>query len=75
MMNVFTCLRGSKMKELSHFDRLNVIAALSLIGGINYSIKPDKPPMKEEPCLNCGKIKQHNNSFCSAECCKGYKKR
>ncbi len=24
------------------------------------------------PCLNCKKIKQHNNCFCSAECCKEY---
>jgi len=24
----------------------------------------------EKPCLNCGKPKRHNNSFCSAECCR-----
>lgn len=27
----------------------------------------------ERPCLNCKKPKRHNNSFCSAECCRDYK--
>ena len=25
------------------------------------------------PCLKCGKKHDHNNSFCSAECCKAWK--
>jgi hypothetical protein len=25
------------------------------------------------PCLRCGKMHDHNNSFCSAECCKAWK--
>lgn len=28
---------------------------------------------EEKPCLVCGKPKQHNNAFCSAECCKKHK--
>ena len=31
-------------------------------------------PEDERPCLNCRKLHSHNNSFCSAECCKVYKK-
>ena len=30
-------------------------------------------PPKEKPCLNCKKMKQHNNAYCSAECCKIHK--
>lgn len=66
------------MRPLSDFERFQATAlALASIANIDYSmfLKLDKPPMKEEPCLNCGKMKQHNNAFCSAECCKGYKKR
>lgn len=25
------------------------------------------------PCLNCGKPHNHNNSFCSADCCRYYR--
>lgn len=33
------------------------------------------PPEKlYKPCLVCGEPHQHNNSFCSAECCKSYRK-
>jgi hypothetical protein len=28
---------------------------------------------QKQYCLNCGKEKNHNNSFCSPECCKNYK--
>jgi len=30
---------------------------------------------RKKPCLNCGKVKNHNNSFCSAECCKENKQK
>ena len=29
---------------------------------------------KKKTCLLCGNKHTHNNSFCSAKCCKGYKK-
>ena len=29
---------------------------------------------KEKKCLRCGESHFHHNSFCSAECCKAYKK-
>jgi hypothetical protein len=29
----------------------------------------------ERPCLNCGELKKHNNSFCSVKCCKEYRGR
>ena len=30
---------------------------------------------KEKPCLKCGKLKVHNNDFCSAKCCKDYRRK
>lgn len=32
-----------------------------------------KTPHATRPCLACGAPKQHNNSFCSAECCRAWK--
>ena len=26
-----------------------------------------------KPCVRCGKLKRHNNAFCSAECCKAHR--
>ena len=34
-----------------------------------------KPEKEERNCIECKKPKTHNNSFCSAECCKIYNKR
>ena len=28
---------------------------------------------EQRPCINCGTMKRHNNSFCSAKCCREYK--
>lgn len=39
------------------------------LGSIRHS---SQPPVR--PCLHCGKPKQHNNAFCSAECCREHKK-
>ena len=32
-----------------------------------------QPPPPSKPCLRCGKLKQHNNAFCSADCCRAWK--
>lgn len=49
------------------------IASATAMEG-EYSSKPqeDKPRGKGI-CLNCGSPKNHNNSFCSAKCCKDYR--
>ena len=36
-----------------------------------YSIRRRAKPTK--PCLSCGILHQHNNAFCSANCCKAHK--
>lgn len=40
------------------------------LGGIRSRSEPE-----EKPCLHCGKMKRHNNSFCSAECCRAHRGR
>lgn len=53
-----------------------MLPILGLIGDLPSFIdkrKPEPPPKK--PCLNCGKLKQHNNSFCSAECCREHREK
>jgi hypothetical protein len=56
---------------------LNSKIALTILAmGVGIPIDTNR---KTEPtqrlCLNCGKPKTHNNSFCSAECCIQYRKR
>ena len=34
---------------------------------------PHVKPSEAKHCLVCSKLHNHNNSFCSVECCKKYK--
>jgi hypothetical protein len=46
----------------------------SLGGGMPTGSFNDHPSQSkpERPCLTCGKLHQHNNCFCSSECCRNY---
>lgn len=48
------------------------ISALLSMPGIRLGAPPQHvpTPTEERPCVYCGKPKRHNNSYCSAECCK-----
>ena len=35
-----------------------------------FNSAPKSKPKKQ--CINCGEEHEHNNSFCSAECCKKF---
>jgi len=52
-------------------------AALLNMPDLGIAIGGHKRPKEIEgkPCLNCGKLKHHNNSFCSGECCNEYRGR
>lgn len=61
--------------EMRPFNKLEAIASLLpfvLSGGLDLTIPPKSfgQGPTEEPCLWCKKLKIHNNSFCSAECCR-----
>lgn len=32
-----------------------------------------EPEIPKRPCLNCSKEKQHNNAYCSGECCREHR--
>ncbi len=52
---------------LAHYSHMADTSAIE-----NYLYRSIK--FKEnKPCLQCGKEHQHNNDFCSAECCVAYK--
>jgi hypothetical protein len=53
---------------------LGIAAAMGMLGGWD-SMVPEPKPTPTKPCLFCGKPHSHNNSFCSAECCKAWKER
>ena len=56
---------------------LAMLAALTSLTGMNLEkeIKRRLPVRESKKCLVCNEEHFHNNSFCSAECAKEYKKR
>lgn len=57
-------------------SRLSALFAVSaLLGGGYLPDEPRRSEPEERPCVNCGNPKRHNNSFCSAECCRDYRSR
>lgn len=57
-------------------------ATLAIVGITGYM--PDFPdgrpnftrrPRVRRPCINCGKEHDHNNAFCSGDCCRAYRER
>lgn len=44
-----------------------------IIGGTMFGKPYYREPKKPRPCLNCKTPHTHNNSFCSAECCKEHR--
>ncbi len=54
---------------------MRLMAAMAALGvGCLPEVK-SRPEPPQKPCLHCGKMKQHNNSFCSADCCRAYRKK
>lgn len=60
------------MLKSSITHKASMIAALGIMAGFNSNFPP-KNKMRAKPikeCAQCGIEHDHNNSFCSAECCK-----
>ena len=67
--------RTSRNREL-----LGVAALLAMAGYVDdirwgraWEPRHSEKTKEDRPCLNCGKMHLHNNSYCSAECCKAYR--
>jgi len=56
-------------------DRMHLIAGmLSLSAGVDTGRRAVSAPSKgPRPCIQCKHLHSHNNSFCSADCCRAYK--
>ena len=54
---------------------LLAIANIAALADARYSLErlAKIPKRPEKPCLYCRKPHNHNNSFCSAECCRNYR--
>lgn len=71
--------------EIRTFRRLPVslgvlplaAAAVSYLNAMGplYGESRGKPlsPSPPRPCLHCGKEHDHNNAFCSGDCCRAYR--
>lgn len=66
-----------KRNTASRLSRSTLYWMAALSGGHLFDVNsgPGEPSLPAKPCLCCGTPKQHNNSFCSAECCKAYRAR
>lgn len=54
-------------------SRISMLSALvAALSTSKYTTCRDKPA---RPCLHCGKAHTHNNCYCSAECCREYRRR
>ena len=51
---------------------LGALAAAMVATGIVMPARKERKFPRLKQCLSCGKGHTHNNSFCSAECCKEY---
>lgn len=47
----------------------------SLGGGIHFSPRHRRYARDGRPCLHCQKPHNHNNAYCSAECCRQHRKK
>ena len=67
------------MRPLTTRQRLDTImitaAALGMSVPNPFMSDCVKSQIPEKPCLNCGEMKRHNNSFCSAKYCSVYRER
>jgi hypothetical protein len=55
-----------------------LLAAASIFcpdNAYSYESSVIKTKKDKRTCLNCGKLHDHKNSFCSPECCKAWRKK
>lgn len=67
---------------MTHDKKYGLLSSMAILAAFGVDAIFDKscgstshaklPP--EKPCRRCGKMKRHNNHFCSAECCKLWKR-
>jgi len=56
-------------------NKINMIIAAFAAQSLLVNDSPIKTKeRRKKQCLQCGAAHTHNNSFCSRECCKGYRK-
>lgn len=65
--------KGS-MRNAGAMGMMAALMGASLLGGNTFGASPNFFPASKpaRPCLRCGTMHQHNNCFCSAECCRSY---
>lgn len=63
------------MNRRAGASMLAAASMLAMMGGMPGSGLSHGPAEKpERPCLLCGKPHQHNNCWCSAECCREWRR-
>jgi len=62
------------MRNVNAMIHMTALMSASLLGGDTFGSPSRAFPASKRarPCLRCGVMHQHNNSFCSTECCRSY---
>jgi len=65
--------KGS-MRNAGAMGMMAALMGASLMGDNAFGSPSRAFPASKQarPCLRCGTMHQHNNCFCSAECCSSY---
>jgi len=64
--------RGEALNSIRGLMFAGMSQMLGCYGGSPLRDFYPEPPKPIKRCLQCGNEHRHNNSFCSAQCCKGY---
>ena len=49
-----------------------VLSVFAMTSGHQFKTT-QKPSRPDKPCLTCGTMHNHNNAYCSAECCRAHR--
>ena len=52
-----------------------ILPWVAAFGGLPNMVIRERREPQLASCLECGTPKRHNNSFCSAECCRIYREK
>jgi len=55
--------------------KASAIAHCLALFGASYIPRRSTATAEVRPCVQCGKMKSHNNAYCSPECCKAHRKK
>jgi len=70
-------MSDNKATLARNFKLQSAMAAAAMLGYGGELMRSvgsrSEPATPSRPCVNCGKEKQHNNAYCSRDCCRKHR--